>query len=174
MRRDGKLEEMAQLDLFRGCRRSVLRAVGKLCTPAGFCDGTVLVDEGACAQQAFIVLSGLGRVTVVGREVGTIGCGSCVSILPVLTHRASEATVRAATAMGVLVLSVPEVRSVVELDRMLAERLRLADCPPAPPTTVDPADPAPLGHWPRNAEVLDPPGMSRQWGSTPWTVGGRR
>ncbi len=91
--------------------------------------GSILVEEGATGQHSFLIVEGEACVITGGVTVARVGPGEFVGELALLTERPRSATVRAETAMRVLVLDRATLASLIDpvteaLLGTLARRLR--------------------------------------------------
>ena len=91
-----------------------LSPLTRLVTEAALRPGEVLTRQGAHGTEAFIVLDGRAEVVMDGTVVAAVGPGEFVGELALMDGGVRSATVRALTAMRVLVLSRREFRSFVE------------------------------------------------------------
>jgi CRP/FNR family transcriptional regulator, cyclic AMP receptor protein len=114
-KRNPKIERLAEVGLFRGCTRRQLHDVSKLTTEIDFASGTVLCREGEAGTECFVVLDGLATVTVLGRDVATLGPGSLVGELALLDGKPRLATVTAANDMRLLILSTREFEGLLAI-----------------------------------------------------------
>jgi CRP/FNR family cyclic AMP-dependent transcriptional regulator len=91
--------------------------------------GSILVEEGATGQHSFLIVEGDACVITGGVTVARVGPGEFVGELALLTDRPRCATVRAETAMRLLVLDRAALASLIDpvteaLLGTLARRLR--------------------------------------------------
>jgi CRP/FNR family transcriptional regulator, cyclic AMP receptor protein len=91
--------------------------------------GSILVEEGATGQHSFLIVEGDACVVTGGVTVARVGPGEFVGELALLTDRPRCATVRAETAMCLLVLDRATLASLIDpvseaLLGTLARRLR--------------------------------------------------
>jgi CRP-like cAMP-binding protein len=141
----GKNPSAAQLDLLRripGLRAGTdreLRAVACLVEDATAEPGSVLIEEGAGADQAYVIVEGWAAVTVHGEPVAALGPGQFVGEMALLDHGPRTASVVAKTPMRLLavgpaafdaLLGAPDVAGAVA--RGLTSRLRTADAAGGP------------------------------------------
>lgn len=96
--------------------------------------GQVLTREGVASRQAFIVVSGQANVFVDGELIATIGPGEFVGEMGMLDNQPRSATVRAETAMRLLVIGPRAFSTIVNepsiakaMATQLSQRLRRVD-----------------------------------------------
>lgn len=134
-RRDARIDQLSQVDLFRGCPKRELAVIAGLTTPAEVRDGTVLCRQGEAGHEAFVIVEGEASVTIHDAEVARLGPGTFCGEMALLEHGYRSATVTAAGPMTVLVLSASEfellVRDAPTVTRRmlvaLSKRLRTAE-----------------------------------------------
>jgi CRP-like cAMP-binding protein len=107
-----RLELFRSVDLFDGLTNAELVRMQRFFTVHDLDAGEVLTTEDTTGRQAFIVLSGVAEVTIVGRQVATVGPGDVVGEMALLDLQPRTATVTALQAMRVL---VADPRSFVSL-----------------------------------------------------------
>ena len=128
------------IDLLRsvpGLRHLNNRSLGalvRLVDQHEFAPGEVLTREGVSGRQAFVVLDGEGEVYIDGELVTTVGPGEFIGEMAMLDHGPRCATVRAKTAMHVLVIGPQAFSTFVDepgvsraMATLLSQRLRAAD-----------------------------------------------
>jgi hypothetical protein len=91
---------------------------------------SILVEEGATGQHSFLIVEGEACVITGGVTVARVGPGEFVGELALLTDRPRCATVRAETAMRLLVLDRATLASLIDpvteaLLGTMARRLRM-------------------------------------------------
>jgi CRP-like cAMP-binding protein len=112
------------------------RALGRLAPlvdQLAIAPGEILVQQGAWDRQAFLVVDGQAEVLVSDRHITTVGPGAFVGEMAMLDQRPRCATVRAVTAMRVMVLGPGTFRTFLEqpgvanaMATQLSQRLRTA------------------------------------------------
>jgi CRP-like cAMP-binding protein len=118
------------LDLFADCTRAELEQISSLTTYLRIPSGQVLIREGSAAKEFIVIVSGSARVTretdhgVV--EVADVGKGDFLGEMALLTGSARTATATATTDLVVLVSSVGEFRSIMEIAPSVARKVRRA------------------------------------------------
>ncbi len=99
-----RLEELGGTWLFSACSTKELRAVASLCNPIDVRAGRVLIREGECGGEVFVVLSGQAVVERDGVVLGHDVEHSVIGLLAMVDGEAHTATVTAATEMLLLVV----------------------------------------------------------------------
>jgi len=116
--------ELRALPLFAACTSHELAEIDDQGAEILVEAGEVLVLEGRPGRQTFIIVSGEAAVTVGGREIARLGAGDFFGEMAVLTHRPRSATVRATTAMRVLVLDPRELNNLLKVPCVSRAMLR--------------------------------------------------
>jgi len=118
------------LELFAGCTRAELEQLGALTTYLRIPEGQVLIREGSPAKEFVVIVSGSARVTrqtdhgVV--EVAQVGRGDFLGEMALLAGSTRTATATATTDLVVLVSSVGEFRTMMEIAPSVARKIRQA------------------------------------------------
>jgi len=119
-----------KLDLFSGCTRAQLQQISSLTSYLHLPKGYVLMHEGAPAKEFIVILSGSARVTRETAhgtvEVAEVGPGDFQGEMGLLAGAPRTATVTATSDLVVLVSSVGECRSILELAPSVATKVRQA------------------------------------------------
>jgi CRP-like cAMP-binding protein len=139
-RRDGKLERLQEVGLFKSCNDRELEAISRLVDEATVPAGRVLIDEGSAdCREAFIVLDGTVGVSVRGVQVAVVGPGGITGEMGVIDHERRSASVTALTDVRLLVLDARGLHALVEkrgvgwrLMRELGLRVRALESEGAP------------------------------------------
>jgi len=118
------------LDLFADCTRAQLQQIGSLTTYLRIPAGQVLIHEGDVAKEFIVILRGSAEVmrhTARGAvHVADVGTGDLLGEMALLTGSRRTATVTATTELEVLVSSVGEFRSLLELAPSVGRKVRRA------------------------------------------------
>jgi CRP-like cAMP-binding protein len=127
-----ELDLLAAVPLFSSCSKGELRAVAQLGTPLDVATGKELTREGAYGREFFIVLEGEAECVVRGVTAALLGPGDFFGEMALIDGGPRTATVRAASALRVvlfdsrefsgLLLASPSI--ALKLLRNLAGRLR--------------------------------------------------
>jgi CRP-like cAMP-binding protein len=137
-RRDGKLDLLRAVPLFRGCSERELRMIGRIADSLECDEGTVLTEEGAPGHECFVIGTGTADVTIGDALVMTLGPGGFFGEMALLDKGPRTATVTARTPMSLYVLDARALATLlVEAPTVartllvtLAARLRLAEAAP--------------------------------------------
>jgi CRP-like cAMP-binding protein len=142
-------QRLTSVALFDGCTKNELRTIDSVTTPIRVAAGAVVCREGLPADECFVVLDGVASVTIAGSPVSTIGPGGFIGELALLDDGPRVATVTAASAMTLLVLSRAEfsllLRDVPVVKRRLLRqvaakcRSEIAKAQPAPERVGEPS-----------------------------------
>lgn len=137
MAHDSKIDMLRLLPGLRDARERDLAALAVDVDVVDVDAGTVLMEKGALAREAFIIVSGEVEVTREGRTLATLGPGEFLGEMGVLSHAPRSAT---ATTMVPTRLLVSDPRSfsallhdhhvVHSLLEALSMRLRAIDADP--------------------------------------------
>jgi CRP/FNR family cyclic AMP-dependent transcriptional regulator len=131
LRRDAKLDLIKGTPLFAHCSKKDLQRIGQIADEVDLRQGKVLIQEGDRGREFFVIVSGEVEVRRKGRKVATLGPGSFVGEMALLSKIPRTATVTAVTPLDVLVITdlafldlldrVPELW--LKVARALAERV---------------------------------------------------
>lgn len=129
------LDALARIPALTACPRTELAAIARHTTPASIPAGFTLCREGETGREAFIIVSGEADVAIGGRTVARLGAGAFCGEMALVERGARSATVTAATAMDLLVMSISEFTSLLasapcmtrQMAVELSRRLRTAD-----------------------------------------------
>jgi len=131
LRRDAKIERIANVPLFSRCSKRELAQIGRLADEMELPAGTVAVREGAYGQEFFVLESGTVEVSKQGKVVATLGPGDFFGEIALLHNAPRTATVTAKTPVEALVVSHRDFSSLLatspqiqsKILQALAERL---------------------------------------------------
>lgn len=99
------LDTLASIDLFDGLSKKELKSVQRLMRPVHVDAGTEFITEGDVGREAFVVIDGEATVWRRGRLVTTVGPGTVIGEMAVLTGLVRTATLRAETDMELQALA---------------------------------------------------------------------
>ena len=105
LRRDAKLELLKGTPLFEHCSKQDLNADRQIADELDLREGKVLIQEGERGREFFVIVSGEVEVRRKGRKVATLGPGSFVGEMALLSKIPRTATVTAITPLDVLVIT---------------------------------------------------------------------
>ncbi len=118
------------LEVFAGCSKVELRRISALTTALRFERGHVLIHEGAAAKEFVVIVQGTARVTRHTpsgiEQVAEVGPGDFLGEMALLSGGTRTATVTATSELEVLVSSVAEFRSIMEIAPSVARKVRAA------------------------------------------------
>jgi len=121
---------IVDLDLFADCTRSQLHQIAALTTGLHIPRDHVLIRQDGLAGEFIVIRSGSAHVTraVNGGvvQVADVGAGDFLGEMALLNGTRRTATVTAATDLDVLVSSVGEFRSILEIAPSVARKVRRA------------------------------------------------
>jgi len=129
------VSQLKAVSLFSGLGDRELASIATLLRERTFPAGSEVVTEGQGGAGFFIVESGSARVTVGGKEVGTLGPGDHFGEIALIADTPRTATITAETDFHCYGLTVWEFRPLVasnaevawQLLQNLARRLAAAD-----------------------------------------------
>lgn len=113
-----RAEALAEVWLFDGCSRKELAHVAKMAKLVEVESGAIVCEEGRLGHQFFVVLEGTAAVVrgtgANARHLRRIGPGAAFGELALLDARPRTATVRATTAMRLLVLDPAQFTDLID------------------------------------------------------------
>jgi CRP/FNR family transcriptional regulator, cyclic AMP receptor protein len=128
---NAKIELIRAAPLFEQCSKQELRQVAGIADQLDLSAGHVLIREGERGREFFVLVEGEVEVRRKGRKVKTLGPGSFVGEIALLSKIPRVATVTATTPVSVLVITdraflgllehAPSI--AVKVARTLAERV---------------------------------------------------
>ena len=127
-------DQLRLLEVFHGCDDHELRAARGLLTPLDVEAGRTLVHQHDIGREFFIIASGTAEVLRAGESVAQLGAGQFFGEMALLDGKPRTATVRAISAMEVLVQDQREFHAMLHrsptvacnITRTLSRRLRAA------------------------------------------------
>ena len=118
------------LELFADCTRTQLQQIGALTTGLHIPKGHAFIQEGSLAREFIVIRSGSAEVTRKVNDgivhVADVGSGDFLGEMALLNGTRRTATVTAITDLDVLVSSVMEFRSILEIAPSVARTVRRA------------------------------------------------
>ena len=128
---NAKLDLIKGAPLFENCSKQDLQRIAQIADQLDLRAGKVLIREGERGREFFVIVSGEVDVHRKGRKVTTLGPGSFVGEMALLSKAPRSATVTAVTPVDVLVITdrafldlldrMPELW--LKVARALAERV---------------------------------------------------
>jgi CRP/FNR family cyclic AMP-dependent transcriptional regulator len=135
MAKDGKLQHLAQVQLFSALNKKELALVGKASDEIKVPAGQVIVTEGSPGHEFFLILEGQAVVRRNNRRVAMLGTGQYFGELSLLDRAPRNATIVADSDVILLVIGQREFSAVLDavpsvsrkLLEAMAHRLREED-----------------------------------------------
>jgi CRP-like cAMP-binding protein len=116
------------LELFADCSRAELQQIGALSTGLHIPKDHVLIRQGSLAREFIVIRSGSTRVSRETNDgvaqIADVGAGDFLGEMALLNGIRRTATVTATTDLDVLVSSVVEFRSILEIAPSVANKVR--------------------------------------------------
>jgi len=128
---NAKLDLIKGAPLFEQCSKKDLQRIAQIADEIDLRAGKVLMQEGERGREFFVIVSGEVEVRRKGRKLATLGPGSFVGEMALLSKAPRVATVTAATPLDVLVITERAFLDLLEkmpdlcikVARALAERV---------------------------------------------------
>jgi CRP-like cAMP-binding protein len=136
MRRDAKLERIAQVPLFARCSKRELGQIGTLADEVELPEGTVAVKEGEYGQEFYILESGTAKVTRKGKLVAKLGPGDFFGEIALLHHAPRNATVTTTSPVEALVVSHRDFTSLLATSPQIQAKILQALAERLAPTSI--------------------------------------
>src|SRR3954447_342718 len=102
---DAKIALIKSAPLFENCSKQELRNIARIADELDLPAGKVLIREGERGREFFVIINGEVEVRRKGRKMATLGPGSFVGEMALLSKIPRVATVTAATPLDVLVIT---------------------------------------------------------------------
>ena len=125
-RSDARIEQLARLEVFRGCPRKDLERAAALTYHTTLVAGSVLCRQGAFGRQAYVIVDGEAVVSVDGTPVAVVGPGAVVGEMSALDQPWRSATVTATTPMTVLVVATHELNDLLHASPVATRNVLVA------------------------------------------------
>lgn len=126
-----RISTLRRIPMFDGLSDSAVARIDSRMSETTVAEGTVLMQEGQPAREAFIIAAGRAAISVAGRPVGSVSVGDLVGETALLDGGPRTATVVALTDLSIYVLDPAEFRTLFEdpatarwIAASLAQRLR--------------------------------------------------
>ena len=114
MAADGKIEALRSVSLFSELSQRDLEQVAQLADAVDLPAGHVLMREGQNGTQAFVIASGEAQVEQGGRTLATLGPGSVLGEMALLSEGPRAATATLTKPSRLFVLAHREFHSLME------------------------------------------------------------
>ena len=102
---DTKVELIKSAPLFENCSKQELQRIARIADELDIRAGKVLMREGERGREFFVIIKGEVEVRRKGRKMATLGPGSFVGEMALLSKIPRVATVTALTPLDVLVIT---------------------------------------------------------------------
>jgi len=102
---NAKLDLIKGVPLFEQCSKKDLQRIAQIADELDLRAGKVLIQEGERGREFFVIVSGEVEVRRKGRKLATLGQGSFVGEMALLSKIPRTATVTAVTPLDVLVIT---------------------------------------------------------------------
>jgi CRP-like cAMP-binding protein len=135
LRGNAKVDLLRATPLFAQCSKRDLARIADVAADLQAAEGEILIREGEPGHEFFVIVSGEVEVRRKGRRVRTLGAGAFFGELALLSRAPRSATVTAATAVDLLVITDRDFIELLDrapelwlkVARALAERLDADD-----------------------------------------------
>ena len=117
------LEHLQSVPLFAGCSRKELEKIARAGDEISMTAGSLVIDQGQTAREAFVLLEGTATVKRNGRKVTTLGPGAVMGELSLLDHGPRTATVTCDTDCSLLVIDQRHFLGVIDEVPSIAAKL---------------------------------------------------
>lgn len=101
----GKTDLLKRVPLFEQCSKKDLQNIAQIADELDLRAGKVLITEGERGREFFVIVEGEVEVRRKGRKIATLGPGSFVGEMALLSKIPRTATVTAVTDLDVLVIT---------------------------------------------------------------------
>ena len=118
------IRTLRRVALFSDCTEDELRDVATLLDRISVPKGTRLLRQDDASRQFFVILSGYARITRDGVSLGTVGPGSFVGEMALLSGKLPSATVTSLTTMEVCTLGAAGFQMLLDRVPPLGERVQ--------------------------------------------------
>lgn len=104
---------VGEVAIFRGLNETQTMQLAAICTPGTYGPGEKLIEQGAPAGRALVILSGSVSVSMDGKRVGSIGPGESLGELSLLRDGPHSATATAEEQTEVAILEQDPLQKLV-------------------------------------------------------------
>jgi CRP-like cAMP-binding protein len=120
---NAKIDLLKRVPLFGGCSKKELEALAVIADEIDLREGSVLTREGQPGREFFVLIDGEVDVTQDGTDVARLKAGDWFGEIALLTKASRTATVTAASAVRVLVVTDRAFRQVLETTPSIAVKM---------------------------------------------------
>lgn len=120
---NAKIELLKAAPLFAQCSKQELQQIARIADELDLPAGKVLIREGERGREFFVLVNGEVEVRRKGRKVKTLGPGSFVGEIALLSKIPRVATVTALTPLDVLVITDRAFLDLLEKAPLLAVKV---------------------------------------------------
>ena len=117
------IDWLRHIEFFDGFDDDLLGRISQLGERLEIDADTQLVDQGRVGDACYVIVEGTASVVTGGHFVATVGPGSMVGEMALVSHRPRNATVCAETPMVVVAFGAKEFRTLLESSPLAAERV---------------------------------------------------
>ena len=120
---DAKIKLLKEAPLFEQCSKQELKQIAGIADELDLSEGKVLIREGERGREFFVIISGEVEVRRKGRKMSTLGAGSYVGEIALLSQIPRTATVTATTPLDVLVITDRAFLNLLEKSPTIAVKV---------------------------------------------------
>jgi CRP-like cAMP-binding protein len=120
---NAKFELIKAAPLFENCSKQELQQIARIADELDIRVGKVLIREGERGREFFVIIDGEVEVRRKGRKMATLGPGSFVGEMALLSKIPRVATVTAVTPLDVLVITDRAFLDLLERTPALAVKV---------------------------------------------------
>lgn len=114
---------LATVGFFQGFDDDELRAVSSLGERVDVAAGTELMDQGRVGDHCYVIVEGTATVSIRGEFVTSVGSGTMVGEMALVSHQPRSATVTAETDMTLVSFGTEEFRRLLARSPHTHERV---------------------------------------------------
>jgi CRP/FNR family cyclic AMP-dependent transcriptional regulator len=114
LRKDTKVEFLHAVPLFANCSKAELQRIAALADELDLAEGATLIREGERGREFLVIVDGTVRVTTKGKKIRELGAGDFVGEIALIADVPRTATVTAASAVRLLVITDRAFRGLIE------------------------------------------------------------
>lgn len=122
-RRDGRIEQLAEVEVFSACNQRQLERIAALTDETRLPAGTTLMREGQAGRECFVLLEGEADVKIRGKRIAHLEPGDIVGEMALLEQEPRIATVVTSTPVRALVLTAKSFNAMLDAAPAVARRV---------------------------------------------------